>query len=204
MQKIYVFDFDGTITTRDTLFMFLKFTHGRIKYYRNLLLLSPIFVAFALKLISNEKAKQIVFKFFYKNFPKQTFDKFCFEFIVEIDKVLNIPILHIINNCISQGNAVYIVSASIENWIIPWANSHHISNVVATQIQVANNLLTGNFGTKNCYGPEKVKRLTGLHSTENLFITAYGDSVGDKQMLAFANEGYWINKNKITKYEKQI
>jgi phosphoserine phosphatase len=64
--------------------------------------------------------------------------------------------------------------------------------VLGTQIEVADGSLTGRFLTKNCYGQEKVKRLLEQYPDRREYhLTAYGDSRGDKEMLAFADESYY-------------
>ncbi|MEW6528158.1 MAG: haloacid dehalogenase-like hydrolase [Spirochaetota bacterium] len=63
----------------------------------------------------------------------------------------------------------------------------YISNHL--RLEVKYGLLTGKFFGKNCYGPQKVKRIKEIY---NLYdyqkIYAYGDSKGDKEMLAIADE----------------
>lgn len=202
MKKVYLFDFDGTITTKDTLFEFLKFTHGVIHYTINIILLAPVFLAYLFKILTNEKSKQIVFSFFYKNMPIEIFESKCHEFKNVIYNITNKEILEIINDCNTKGIDIIIVSASIENWIIPWATSKGINEVIATKIEYKNNLVTGNFLTKNCNGKEKVNRILKLLQNNSYYVVAYGDSAGDKEMLDLANEGFWVKKNKIMKYEK--
>ncbi|WP_257292907.1 haloacid dehalogenase-like hydrolase, partial [Endozoicomonas sp. ONNA1] len=51
------FDFDGTLTTGDTLMPFLKYVLGRRKYYAKLFLVSPILVAYFAKVLRNDIAK---------------------------------------------------------------------------------------------------------------------------------------------------
>ena len=89
---------------------------------------------------------------------------------------------------------VIIVSASIENWILPWAEKEGIEIVLATQIEVnEEERLTGYFSSPNCYGKEKVKRILEMYpNRENYILIAYGDSSGDFDMLSFADNGYII------------
>ena len=82
-----------------------------------------------------------------------------------------------------------IVSASIDNWVQPFFPE---VKVLGTQIEVVNGKLTGRFLTKNCYGQEKVNRILALYPNRTDYhLTAYGDSRGDKEMLAFADESYY-------------
>jgi phosphoserine phosphatase len=64
--------------------------------------------------------------------------------------------------------------------------------VLGTQIEIAGGKLTGHFLTKNCYGPEKVNRILDLYPDRCVYhLTAYGDSRGDKELLAFADESHY-------------
>ena len=56
-KTIVFFDFDGTITTKDSLAEFIKYAVGTKKYYLGLLIQSPMLIAFKLKLMANDKAK---------------------------------------------------------------------------------------------------------------------------------------------------
>ena len=90
-----------------------------------------------------------------------------------------------------------IVSASIDNWVKPFFENLSNQNnrsilILGTQIEVKDGLLTGRFLTKNCYGQEKVNRIMALYPhRENYHLTAYGDSRGDKELLAFADESHY-------------
>ena len=53
-----LFDFDGTITTDDSLIKFIRFVVGDIKTLWGMILLSPMLITYKLKLIPNYKAKQ--------------------------------------------------------------------------------------------------------------------------------------------------
>jgi len=65
--------------------------------------------------------------------------------------------------------------------------------VLGTQIEVIDGRLTGRFLTPNCYGQEKVRRILTLHPDRSAYhLTAYGDSRGDREMLAFADEAHMI------------
>ena len=55
-----LFDFDGTITTRDTLFEFIMYSKGKARFFSGFMLLAPVLTLFKAGVISNSKAKQIV------------------------------------------------------------------------------------------------------------------------------------------------
>ena len=62
-QHLAVFDFDGTLTNVDSSLKFLAFVSGRA-YFFKMLLLSPVLIAFVLRLKRTVPAKEKVFKSF--------------------------------------------------------------------------------------------------------------------------------------------
>jgi len=195
MQDVAIFDFDGTITRKDTLLEFIKFSKGKWRFYSGFLLFSPLLVAMKLKIYPNWKAKQQLFSFFYKGVSIEQFNHWSNGFIVEIEKILRSKAVEAIKSHKDNDDKVVIISASIENWIIPWADRMGVDTVLATKIEIDNNgLLTGKFSTKNCYGREKVNRLLEIFPDRNNYkLTAYGDSRGDRELIDFADKGFYNN-----------
>ena len=57
--------------------------------------------------------------------------------------------------------------------------------------------VTGAFATPNCRGSEKVRRLQAVFGEEVRLRAAYGDTSGDTEMLAIAEEpGYRVFQEK--------
>ncbi|MEX2231578.1 MAG: hypothetical protein WD824_05425, partial [Cyclobacteriaceae bacterium] len=50
-SKLVLFDFDGTITTKDTLIEFVHYCRGRKGYLMGMLMLAPIMALYAVKLL---------------------------------------------------------------------------------------------------------------------------------------------------------
>ncbi len=196
MKRIAVFDFDGTISQNDTLWELFRFTHG-LKAYLFLGVLSPVILAFKLGLVSNERAKEIVFSFFYKGWDARWFTACCRKFAATIR--VRKPALEAIRHHQELGEPVVIVSASMEDWVSAWGKGYGIDRVLATCPEVKEGRLTGKFAGRNCYGVEKVRRLTECFpQRSDYYFTAYGDSRGDKELLAFADEGYRMGKQSFT------
>jgi phosphatidylglycerophosphatase C len=192
-KKLVLFDFDGTITTRDSFAEFLLFYKGRIKFLLGILILSPVIALYFLKLIPNWKGKQIVLRWFWGGTDLNEFNARCHEFSTRVlPKIIRPRALSIIREYLKSPNTtVAVVSASAENWIGPWCADMGIV-CVATQLDVANGKLTGNICGANCYGPEKVKRIEKLFALSEFDeIIAYGDSAGDREMFAIAHRHHY-------------
>lgn len=191
-QTIAVFDFDGTLTHKDTLLEFIKYAYGAKWFYFVFFLFSPLLVLMRFHIYPNWKLKEHIFSFFFKGMEYVKFQSLCEQFAAEIEKFKRETMVDIMKRHITDGHEVYVVSASIEDWIKPWCKNNYVTKVLATKIEIDNNgLITGKFLSKNCYGKEKVNRLLieGVKK-EDFYIYAYGDSEGDKEMGKFADEFY--------------
>lgn len=190
--NIAAFDFDGTITIKDTYPAFLKHCFGTIKTYLGFLLLSPVLVLYKMKIIPNDVAKQLTFIYFFKGMDKEKYLDQCESFKKRITEIVRPEALDKIMYHRAKRHYLVIVSASIEDWIRPWANENHFDYVIGTQPEIAKNKLTGKFASENCYGYQKVTRLTQhIPDIAQRYVYAYGDSQGDKQLLAMANMAFF-------------
>lgn len=192
MKQVAFFDFDGTITTKDTLLEFLKFSKGSFFFYAAFLLYSPILIAYKLKIISNQTAKEKVLAFFFNKMPLKDFRALCQVFATEIlPGMIRPKALQEIKKLQSLGVQVVIVSASLEEWIRPWTESIG-AELVATCVELKEDKLTGRLRGKNCYGAEKVERIMEQYNLTGYDkIYAYGDTSQDKPMLALAHHSFY-------------
>lgn len=191
-HTIAVFDFDGTITQKDTLLQFTKFCFGDFRFFTGLLQLFPVLVLNRLKIISSGKAKVKYFKHFFRGMDKKEWDNHCNHFIAEINQTVNPGAIEKINWHLNQKHVCVIVSASVEDWIIPWAKQNGIEKTIASKVEIKKAKITGNFTGENCNYQEKTKRF--LHefpdrSKYNLYV--YGDSPGDKNLLELADYSFY-------------
>lgn len=195
-KKLYCFDFDGTLTTSDTLLEFIKYAKGRSRFLMVFLMYSPLLVMMKLHLYPNWKAKQQIFAHLFAGMRIEKFDALCRGFAEESQHLLRPKGITLVHEALVAGAQVFIVSASIDNWVRPFFDIRNLKGVqvLGTQIEVEDGKLTGNFKSNNCYGKEKVHRIAeALKSFERseYEIEAFGDSRGDKEMLAFADKGHF-------------
>ena len=195
-RRVVVFDFDGTLTNKDTLFEFIRYAKGKRALLCGIIRNAPFITAYLLKVYPNYKAKQRLFSYFFKGMSYDEFRLLGSNFAKEIDQFVNQPQMMVLKKHLQDGDAVYVISASITEWVRPWCFAQGITNVLGTDIELTDDkILTGNFRTRNCYGQEKVNRLLEIESDRSSYwLIAYGDSRGDLEMLNYADEGHLITK----------
>lgn len=187
-KVIAFFDFDGTLTSSDSFFHFLRFANSKWKFLVGSIWLSPLLVAFKLKLVPNSTAKRKVLKYFFEGWPQEHFQKVCHEFASQVIPKLILPErLELLQYHKNEGDEVCLVSASLEEYLKPWCNEMGIP-VLATKMKQVDNKFKAEYECPNCWGPEKVRRINEAYSLSDFDKTyAYGDSRGDREMLALVD-----------------
>lgn len=187
-----LFDFDGTITYKDSFFEFLRHCFGNFRTILGLIIMSPIIFGYLFKIISNNRAKEKLFTYFFKDMPEEVFSDLGRSFSInEIDNFLRPEAMKRIDWHKNKNHRVIVVSASIEDWLLSWCEQNDIE-LISTRVELKDGLLTGRFDTPNCYGEEKVRRLKAIFSSKNyIYKYAYGDSEGDRELLQLAENAYY-------------
>ena len=193
-MTIHAFDFDGTLTRRDTLLEFIRYVKGNKEFLIGFLKHLHLLIMMKLGIMPNWKTKRIIFQYFFGGMTLEKFNEYCEKFAKEKASLLRKKGMVAVNKVVMDGDQVVIISASIENWVEPFFRfqvSNNI-NIIGTKIQVVDGKLTGRFLTKNCYGEEKVRRLLEQYPDRKEYkLVAYGDSRGDHALLDFADEGHY-------------
>jgi phosphatidylglycerophosphatase C len=185
LEKIFIFDFDGTIIEGDSLIKFSYFSLGLIqffKYWISVIILIPFY--------SRSDLKQM----YYSNFNKFNLDDFnnlCLDFYDQkLRKLIKKSFVDFIKN-INEDSKFVIVSASISNYLKPWCDEMGF-DLISTELEVVNEKLTGKFSTPNCNGEEKVRRIKEKYNLlEYDEIHVFGNSSGDFPMLELGTHKYY-------------
>jgi HAD superfamily hydrolase (TIGR01490 family) len=190
---IAVFDFDHTLTTKDSLFVFLESAVGRSKMVLGFLLLSPMLICYKLGFISNGDAKQKLISYFIKGWSKEKINlvsQKCAN--TQLKKILRSQAFERFQWHKKQGHKLVLISASLESYLVPFARSMKFDHVCGTKLEIKTGIVTGKFLGKNCYGQEKVQRLQELLGDfSDYIIYAYGDSKGDLPLLSIVDYPYY-------------
>ncbi len=198
-----LFDFDGTLTKIDSLLMFLWHQVKLWTFVRRSLSLASILLRYILGLIDNDTAKERLFVILFAQTSKSEFAAIAYSFSNSVlPTILSVEPMERLKWHREQGHRCILVSASIEDYLVPWAEAEGFSKVLATRLEVdAQGFLTGRFLGKNCYGTEKVRRIEEyLGALDQFEIYAYGDSRGDKEMLAIADHPFYRSVRQPTDF----
>lgn len=191
---VAAFDFDGTLTRRDTLFPFLLHVAGYAKLFNKIIYLSPVLTGYALGFIRNDIAKVKVLRSFLANMEMIRVQQFAQQFAKQkLPALLRPEAMQRLAWHKQQGHRCVVVSASLELYLRPWAAEAGFDDVLGSRLEELDNGRTsGRLLGENCFGPEKMRRLeTLLGPREGYTLYAYGDSRGDKELLSAADFAFY-------------
>jgi phosphatidylglycerophosphatase C len=192
---VVAFDFDGTLTVRDSFTAFLKWRAGA-GFAPRLARLAPAALAY---LIHRDRGriKADAVRMFLRGVPRERLAADALAFAeAQWAGMMRPDALTTWRAWREKPVRLLIVSASPSFVVAPFAERLGADEVIATELAYdARGEATGAFATPNCRGPEKVVRLRARFGPEVRLEAAYGDTTGDREMLQIARTtGYRVFK----------
>jgi phosphatidylglycerophosphatase C len=191
-SDVVAFDFDGTLTIRDSFTAFLKWRAGPARYATGIARLAPALAAYALDR-DRGRLKAAAVREFLKGVPRERLEAEAKAFAQEFSRQLLRPdAVAAWKRWRAQRVRVVIVTASPDIIVAPFARGLGADVLLGTKLAFdETGRVRGTFETPNCRGAEKVRRLKAHFGDDMLLRAAYGDTSGDREMIAAAEiKGY--------------
>lgn len=203
-EKLAVFDFDQTLTTKDTTLYFLRYYAGPVKAYTAFLSNLPALLMAMNGVTSWRNVKERVFKSVFGGHSPDMITPYGKSFAeIEIPAMLIDKVWSQLNQLRNNGYEIVLLSASCSVWLKHWCERENIT-LLCTELEVVNGKLTGRIHGENCYGPEKVTRLKQVYELDKVkHIVAYGNHKSDFYYMDLAHEAYLVKGNQLERYEKR-
>ena len=192
---IAAFDVDGTLTRRDCVTPFLRRVGG----------VHSLVLAFARRPFATLRAglrrdrdrlKEVFVGGVLRNHSVDDVAAIGRDFAQHVESDLLRPdVLARLRWHQSMGHHTVLVSASLRPYLDPLAGSLGIEHVLCTDVVSDRGRYTRVLKGPNCRAIEKETRLRtllGMHGMEHAEIWAYGDSAGDRELLAMADHPVWV------------
>ncbi|NLI25315.1 MAG: HAD-IB family hydrolase [Bacteroidales bacterium] len=194
MPNLVVFDFDGTITRKDTMLALAQYRCGLPGFLAGMVVLSPWLLMHVLGIYPNHRTKERFLTFFFGGTTVEEFGKLCQQFIDEkLEGMLRSDAIKCLKQHKEAGDRVLVVTASAGNWVMPWCIRYGVE-CIASSLEVKEGKITGRMDGKNCYGEEKVRRLLEKARPGDYdALIVYGDSRGDSALGKMADKYFYRN-----------
>ena len=194
-RRLVFFDFDCTLTIRDTIWPFTTFL---LKQNRRgyTVRLAAVCLSGLLKfhLIPNEYFKKGLAALLLRGKSAQEMDLIAERFHdAYLERILNRTVVESLVEHIAHSDEIYIVSSNFDFFLKPVQRKWNLAGIIATRTEVLNGVFTGRIVGNACHGKEKVARvIEGFGPTIIKEAVAYGDSASDAFLLDSVKDGYWV------------
>jgi phosphatidylglycerophosphatase C len=197
---VAAFDFDGTLSTRDNLVPFLCRAVGT-RAVAQALAAGGLSVALQRQWSRNALKAEVVRRLL-TGYDAERFDSLGRAFAFDIlRRHLRSDVVERVDWHRTQGHRLVLVSASFDVYVRPVAERLRFDAVLATELEVGpDGRLTGRLRGENVRGAEKARRLEAWLAERPAYVWAYGDSSGDRELWARADQAVRVaRRNRFTR-----
>lgn len=188
---LVAFDFDGTLTVRDSFMAFLRWRAGAGEFYGGMVRMIPAALAYLVDRNRTE-LKSAAVDVWLSGLPRSVLEREAAEFAAIAAPLLLRPdALKVWRRHRVEGARMVIITASPETIVAPFARGLGADLLIGTRLAWDDeDRVAGWLDGRNCRGPEKVRRLRDLMGEDVHLAAAYGDSEGDREMLDMADDSF--------------
>ncbi len=197
VTTVAAFDVDGTLTRRDCVVPFMRRGTGARRIVPKLLARPDRLVPVGLRR-DRDALKALAARASFAGRHHDELRRSGDEFAAEVHRHwLRDDTVGRLRDHLAAGDRVVLVSASFELYLHRFGELLGAHGVLGTRLATADGICTGALDGPNCRGPEKVVRLhrwldEEVGGRDRVRVVAYGDSSGDDDMLADADEGHRV------------
>lgn len=197
---VAAFDVDGTVTDRDCVVPFMRLVTGAHRIVPRILARPNRLIA-AVARRDRDEIKALAAAAAFRGQPDDRLSALGVSFAQSVhDRWLRRDTIEMLRMHLAEKHRVVLVSASFEVYLRPLGELLGVDGVLGTRLLVRDGRATGELEGPNCRGPEKVRRLHDWIRSEHdgrdrVRLIAYGDSSGDRELLADADEAHWVTRD---------
>jgi phosphatidylglycerophosphatase C len=194
-MSLAFFDFDGTLTKRDSIVPFgLCLARAKLNKRSGTANLALLMFCLKSRMLSNHQFKERFCRSFLTGESEKEIDDLSRMFTVRyLEGILNTPVVEALHGHQQKGDEVYLVSSNFTFLLRPLHQTWNSCGVIATDLEIKAGRFTGKISGRTCHGREKLSRVLAVFGSERVReATAYGDSRSDRHLLAFVKTAVWV------------
>ncbi|WP_447940612.1 HAD family hydrolase [Pseudoxanthomonas mexicana] len=186
-MDLALFDFDGTLTTRETFPDFMRYAVARPRLLVGGVLLAPVVFGYRRGWIAGNPTRASIVQVGLRGVDAARLraqgDAFAREVLPD---VLRPEAMTRLAWHRERGDRIVVVSGGLDVYLAPWCATQDIE-LLCSVLAERNGRITGYAGAQ-CVGEEKVRRVRALCDPQAYAaIHAYGDTHEDNAMLSMAH-----------------
>ncbi|UOF12921.1 HAD-IB family hydrolase [Lysobacter capsici] len=191
-MDLALFDFDGTITDRETFPGFVRASVDRRRLRWGGVLLAPYVIGYKLGWVSGAAVRRRIVAFGYRGRRESEVRAAAEAYLREVvARQIRPEALERIAWHRERGDRVVVVTANLELFVSAWCEQQGLE-YICSHLEARNGVLTGRYLGRDCCGPEKSRRVRERIALQDYAsVHAYGDTVEDRELLALADRRFY-------------
>ncbi|MEH6421285.1 HAD-IB family hydrolase [Pseudomonas sp. CGJS7] len=191
-MDLALFDFDGTITERETFPGFVRASIGRRRLWLGQVLLAPQVLGYKLGWVSGRAVRRRIVAFGYRGRGEHEVRAAAARHLQEVvARQLRPQAMQRIDWHRRRGDRVVVVTANLELFVADWCRAQGLE-YICSHLETRDGVLTGRYLGEDCCGAEKSRRVRErIDLSEYGQVYAYGDTVEDRELLELADRKYY-------------
>lgn len=194
-KNLALFDFDGTLCTKDSFTGFIFYSQSKRHILRQGLKILPWIQGYYLNMYPAHAMRPKLYRAMFSNSDAMDIHDLAQNYAQDLMQHLNPQLLKQLQQHQQLGHKVALVSASVDLYLKPVCSLLGI-DLICSEVEVKNLKITGSYLTEDCSGEQKRKRILAkynLHEFESVY--AYGNSNEDLAMLDLADHRFMVGED---------
>lgn len=191
-MNLALFDFDGTITSRETFPLFMRFAVSKPRLVAGSIAFAPIVAGYRAGLVSGSTIRSALIRFGFRGVLAARVEEAGRRFARDVLPGLIRP------NAMArlrwhreQGDAIVVVSGALDVYLAPWCAQQGL-DLFCSQLDDVEGVLNGRYRGRQCVVAEKVRRVREKYDLSGYStVYAYGDTEEDRDLLAVADKKFF-------------
>lgn len=200
-RNVAVFDFDGTLSRRDTLIPFVARVAGPVRSASGSVAAGFSGLRGDFDWRDRDALKEHMVERLLTGHDERDLVRRGGAYATRLlDKGLRPEVVEQLRRHVAAGHETLFVSASLTYYLEPIARHFHMTHVIGVEPEAVAGTLTGRLVHPNVRAAEKEARLRSWLAApaegaiDGLEMWAYGNSSGDHELLAMADHAFWLGK----------
>jgi len=191
-MNLALFDFDGTITTREMFRPFIEFAVSPRRRMLGAAVLAPMVAGYKLGWVPPNTMRACAIYVGFRGMPERQVSEYGAAFARDVlPGVLREEALQRIAWHKAQGDRVVVVSGGLEVYLSHWCRTHELE-LLASRLESRDGRLTGRYRGEQCVNAEKARRVRAVYDLASYpVVYAYGDTAEDRELLHVAHRRYF-------------
>lgn len=200
-RSVAVFDFDGTLSRRDTLIPFVARVAGPLRSASGSVAAGLSGLRGDFNWRDRDELKEHMVERLLTGHDERDLLRRGGAYATRlVDTGLRPEVVEQLRRHVAAGHETLFVSASLTYYLEPIARHFHMTHVIGVEPEAVDGVLTGRLLHPNVRAAEKEARLRSWLGApaegpvDDIEMWAYGNSTGDQELLAMADHAYWLGK----------